>query len=121
LSRVTLETANPRDVLALCASLNRIPRTKNRIELDLERVKPVRLRSALFNLCDVLLGIAAEGFSDRPVPYRRRAGSPAIGQRERRLGDHGFFRCARGGRSFRPAAHSVLPGRAVGQPGQRDC
>jgi DNA mismatch repair protein MutS len=28
LSRVTLETANPRDVLALCASLNRIPRIK---------------------------------------------------------------------------------------------
>jgi DNA mismatch repair protein MutS len=28
LSRVTLETANPRDVLALCASLNRIPRVK---------------------------------------------------------------------------------------------
>src|SRR6185312_14839797 len=27
-SRVTLETANPRDVLALCASLNRIPRIK---------------------------------------------------------------------------------------------
>src|SRR5437660_5178542 len=28
LSRVTLETANPRDVLALCACLNRIPRIK---------------------------------------------------------------------------------------------
>jgi DNA mismatch repair protein MutS len=28
LSRVTLETANPRDVLALCSSLNRIPRIK---------------------------------------------------------------------------------------------
>ena len=28
LSRVTLETANPRDVLALCAGLNRIPRIK---------------------------------------------------------------------------------------------
>ncbi|HKV91251.1 MAG TPA: DNA mismatch repair protein MutS [Candidatus Angelobacter sp.] len=28
LSRVTLETANPRDVLALCASLNRIPRVR---------------------------------------------------------------------------------------------
>src|SRR5438270_6560011 len=28
LSRVTLETANPRDVLALCASLNRIPRIR---------------------------------------------------------------------------------------------
>src|SRR5689334_20731129 len=28
LSRVTLETANPRDVLALCASLNRIPKTR---------------------------------------------------------------------------------------------
>jgi DNA mismatch repair protein MutS len=29
LSRVTLETANPRDVLALCASLNRTPRIKS--------------------------------------------------------------------------------------------
>ncbi|HEY1524964.1 MAG TPA: DNA mismatch repair protein MutS [Candidatus Angelobacter sp.] len=32
LSRVTLETANPRDVLALCASLNRIPRIKTALE-----------------------------------------------------------------------------------------
>jgi DNA mismatch repair protein MutS len=39
LSRVTLETANPRDVLALCASLNRIPRIKT----ALERLKTSRL------------------------------------------------------------------------------
>ncbi|HET9836596.1 MAG TPA: DNA mismatch repair protein MutS [Candidatus Angelobacter sp.] len=32
LSRVTLETANPRDVLALCASLNRIPRIKTALD-----------------------------------------------------------------------------------------
>jgi DNA mismatch repair protein MutS len=36
LSRVTLETANPRDVLALCASLNRIPR----IRTALSRLAP---------------------------------------------------------------------------------
>ena len=39
LSRVTLETANPRDVLALCASLNRIPRVK----VALTRLGAVRL------------------------------------------------------------------------------
>ncbi len=39
LSRVTLETANPRDVLALCASLNRIPRIKT----ALVRLKASRL------------------------------------------------------------------------------
>jgi DNA mismatch repair protein MutS len=39
LSRVTLETANPRDVLALCASLNRIPR----IKAALARLKASRL------------------------------------------------------------------------------
>src|SRR5712675_188589 len=39
LSRVTLETANPRDVLALCASLNRIPR----IKIALARLAAARL------------------------------------------------------------------------------
>src|ERR1700731_875008 len=39
LSRVTLETANPRDVLALCASLNRIPR----IKVALARLNAARL------------------------------------------------------------------------------
>ena len=37
LSRVTLETANPRDVLALCASLNRIPRIKTALASCLRR------------------------------------------------------------------------------------
>ena len=40
LSRVTLETANPRDVLALCASLNRTPL----IRLALARLKSARLQ-----------------------------------------------------------------------------
>ncbi len=39
LSRVTLETANPRDVLALCASLNRIPK----IKVALNRLAATRL------------------------------------------------------------------------------
>src|SRR6266481_4931541 len=39
LSRVTLETANPRDVLALCASLNRIPLIKS----ALNRLQSARL------------------------------------------------------------------------------
>ena len=45
LSRVTLETANPRDVLALCVSLNRIPRIKVAL-VRLERRRP-RLRRTL--------------------------------------------------------------------------
>jgi DNA mismatch repair protein MutS len=47
LSRVTLETANPRDVLALCASLNRIPR----IKVALNRLAATRL-TELNNLLD---------------------------------------------------------------------
>jgi DNA mismatch repair protein MutS len=47
LSRVTLETANPRDVLALCASLNRIPR----IKIALKRLAATRL-TELNNLLD---------------------------------------------------------------------
>ncbi len=47
LSRVTLETANPRDVLALCASLNRIPRSK----VALGRLAATRL-TELNNLLD---------------------------------------------------------------------
>jgi len=47
LSRVTLETANPRDVLALCASLNRIPR----IKIALGRLDAARL-TELNNLLD---------------------------------------------------------------------
>src|SRR5579871_1589208 len=47
LSRVTLETANPRDVLALCASLNRIPR----IKVALNRLVAARL-TELNNLLD---------------------------------------------------------------------
>ncbi len=49
LSRVTLETANPRDVLALCASLNRTPLIKS----ALSRLKSARL-SELHVLLDDL-------------------------------------------------------------------
>jgi len=49
LSRVTLETANPRDVLALCASLNRTPL----IKVALARLKSARLRT-LHDLLDEL-------------------------------------------------------------------
>jgi DNA mismatch repair protein MutS len=47
LSRVTLETANPRDALALCASLNRVPRIKT----ALARLAAARL-SELNSLLD---------------------------------------------------------------------
>jgi DNA mismatch repair protein MutS len=49
LSRVTLETANPRDVLALCASLNRTPL----IKVALARLKSARLQT-LHDLLDEL-------------------------------------------------------------------
>jgi DNA mismatch repair protein MutS len=52
LSRVTLETANPRDVLALCASLNRIPRVKTALgRLPAGRMK--ELNSLLDELADL--------------------------------------------------------------------
>ncbi|HKW76126.1 MAG TPA: DNA mismatch repair protein MutS, partial [Terriglobales bacterium] len=49
LSRVTLETANPRDVLALCASLNRTPQ----IRAALSRLRSARLQE-LHGLLDEL-------------------------------------------------------------------
>jgi len=52
LSRVTLETANPRDVLALCASLNRIPRLK----AALARLTAARL-TELHSLLDELIDL----------------------------------------------------------------
>jgi DNA mismatch repair protein MutS len=52
LSRVTLETANPRDVLALCASLNRIPR----IKVALARLAAKRL-AELNGLLDEMTGL----------------------------------------------------------------
>ncbi|MBZ5508180.1 MAG: DNA mismatch repair protein MutS [Acidobacteriia bacterium] len=52
LSRVTLETANPRDVLALCASLNRLPRIKAAVaKLAAERL--AELNSLLDELGDL--------------------------------------------------------------------
>src|SRR5581483_6016015 len=52
LSRVTLETANPRDVLALCASLNRIPRVKT----ALARLAATRL-AELHGLLDEMVDL----------------------------------------------------------------
>ena len=49
LSRVTLETANPRDVLALCASLNRTPL----IKAALARLQAVRLQELHLLLDDL--------------------------------------------------------------------
>jgi DNA mismatch repair protein MutS len=52
LSRVTLETANPRDVLALCASLNRIPRIKTALT-RLNAARLVELNSLLDEMADL--------------------------------------------------------------------
>ncbi|HEU4413877.1 MAG TPA: DNA mismatch repair protein MutS [Candidatus Angelobacter sp.] len=52
LSRVTLETASPRDVLALCASLNRIPHVKEALaRLDAPRL--AELNGLLDELADL--------------------------------------------------------------------
>jgi DNA mismatch repair protein MutS len=52
LSRVTLETANPRDVLALCASLNRLPRIKTALA-RLVAARLTELNSLLDELSDL--------------------------------------------------------------------
>ena len=52
LSRVTLETANPRDVLALCASLNRTPLIKAALS-RLKSARFVALHSLLDDLSDL--------------------------------------------------------------------
>jgi DNA mismatch repair protein MutS len=52
LSRVTLETANPRDVLALCASLNRIPRIKTALA-GLAAARLAELNGLLDELADL--------------------------------------------------------------------
>ncbi len=52
LSRVTLETANPRDVLALCASLNRIPRIKTALG-RLNAARLTELNSLLDEMADL--------------------------------------------------------------------
>ncbi|HEX4604889.1 MAG TPA: DNA mismatch repair protein MutS, partial [Candidatus Angelobacter sp.] len=52
LSRVTLETANPRDVLALCASLNRLPRIKAAVG-KLAAARLMELNSLLDELADL--------------------------------------------------------------------
>src|SRR5215813_13761943 len=52
LSRVTLETANPRDVLALCASLNRTPLIKAALS-RLKSARFVELHSLLDDLADL--------------------------------------------------------------------
>jgi DNA mismatch repair protein MutS len=54
LSRVTLETANPRDVLALAASLNRIPRVR-----EILAGLPAARLSSLHNLVDALSDLGA--------------------------------------------------------------
>jgi DNA mismatch repair protein MutS len=54
LSRVTLETANPRDVLALAASLNRIPRVR-----EILAGLPASRLSALHKLVDALSDLGA--------------------------------------------------------------
>ena len=53
LSRVTLETANPRDVLALCASLNRTPLIRSALTRLLKDGKALRLHE-LHGLLDEL-------------------------------------------------------------------
>jgi DNA mismatch repair protein MutS len=66
LSRVTLETANPRDILALCASLNRIPLIRAALSRLIHEAKPARLYE-LEGLLDELADLR-EAIEETVVP-----------------------------------------------------
>jgi len=66
LSRVTLETANPRDVLALSASLAKIPAIRTALgRLSCERMG--KLRDAVDELCDLRAKIKATIIAEPPI------------------------------------------------------
>jgi DNA mismatch repair protein MutS len=68
LSRVTLETANPRDVLALAASLAKIPSVKTAVtRLAAERLQT--LHSALDELADLRTRIETTIVSEPPLSF----------------------------------------------------
>jgi DNA mismatch repair protein MutS len=68
LSRVTLETANPRDVLALAASLGKLPAVKVALtRLPAERLKT--LHSALDDLSDLCAGIEKTVVPEPPLSF----------------------------------------------------
>jgi DNA mismatch repair protein MutS len=66
LSRVTLETANPRDILALCASLNRIPRIKTALA-RLEAARLAALNGLLDEMADLRERIEKTIVSEPPL------------------------------------------------------
>ncbi len=68
LSRVTLETANPRDVLALAASLARIPAIKSALsKLTAERLET--LHGSLDELCDLRVRIEKTIVAEPPLSF----------------------------------------------------
>ena len=68
LSRVTLETANPRDVLALAASLAKIPAAKNALgRLSAERLKT--LHGSLDELADLRTRIESTIVPEPPLTF----------------------------------------------------
>ncbi len=71
LSRVTLETANPRDMLALAASLGKIPAVKAALQrLRAERLSA--LHTSLDDLADVRERIEKTIVAEPPAELRRR-------------------------------------------------
>jgi DNA mismatch repair protein MutS len=84
LSRVTLETANPRDVLALCASLNRIPRIK---------AATARLASGSPERADVAhAGVKASGSPERADVARAGAKAARLAELNGLLDELGDLR-----------------------------
>jgi DNA mismatch repair protein MutS len=68
LSRVTLETANPRDVLALASSLARIPAVKASVsKLKSDRLQ--NLHASLDDLTDLRLGIESTIVAEPPLNF----------------------------------------------------
>ncbi len=68
LSRVTLETANPRDVLALAASLAKIPAAKAALE-RLTAARLLRLQAALDELADLRARIETTIVAEPPLTF----------------------------------------------------
>src|SRR5437660_1783162 len=66
LSRVTLETANPRDLLALAASLARIPAAKSALA-DLHSLRLESLHRTLDDLADVRSEIERTIVTEPPI------------------------------------------------------
>jgi DNA mismatch repair protein MutS len=69
LSRITLETANPRDLLALAASLARLPAVRKALECIAASASQVEVGGA--RVVDACVGVAASGAQSGPSTHSR--------------------------------------------------